>query len=561
MRSGFKVLVLFIVASGASVLAPNTAAQTAQTKPKTQTAPSPEIPAPVVPASPGPTAAPPWPSSPKPQKTVRPQTTRPSRVTMVKDQEAVAPQVVTIVHRLNGVKLLRQLLRERNEPGAVATIGPETLNSDVHASIIAGLALADGKTIVARLPQVNAEMEVQRSLIASDEPDESGDPNHRRLPRAPRIQPDLTVMTQDGKTYRARYVGVDGLTGLSVLQLTQPATSADISEAAKKISNGQSVQLYAPERVASDEPYRILVRIGKSEALVAQTKLKVKNELERVILRGVKLSPKLIGGVACDQSGSTVGIVDAIEGNNARLLTVDAVRAATERVLERQASVPRPLLGIRGEEVDSSSKRTLLDFGWSDKELEDLIENEVGIVLTSVLPGTPAAMAKLKPGDVIVSVNGHDVKGAEEFSEMLTKVGSGEEVKFTIERPQLKQSISVDVKLGGAYQPVFEWQFEMPRFPTWTTGGLKTLGIEAVALSHKSASQWGGSGVLVVAVEPESSAARAGLKEGDVIEMINGRVVGRGAWTLNFQFSKKQKQVLSVVRQKEKKQVVIEPVE
>src|SRR6185436_17568370 len=107
--------------------------------------------------------------------------------------------------------------------------------------------------------------------------------------------------------------------------------------------------------------------------------------------------------------------------------------------------------------------------------------------------------AKLKPGDVIVRVNGRDVKGAEAFSEMLTKVGSGEDVKFTVERPQLKQSISVEVKLGGAYQPVFEWQFEMPKAQHWT-GGLKTLGIEAVALSGKYHSQWGGSGVLVVGV-------------------------------------------------------------
>ncbi|HEV2904675.1 MAG TPA: PDZ domain-containing protein, partial [Pyrinomonadaceae bacterium] len=193
-------------------------------------------------------------------------------------------------------------------------------------------------------------------------------------------------------------------------------------------------------------------------------------------------------------------------------------------------------------------------------ELEDLIENEVGILLTSVLPGTPAAMAKLKVGDVIVRVNGNDVKGAEEFSDMLTKVGSGEEVKFTVERPKFKQSLSIEVKLGGAFQPVFDWQFEMPKVPRWS-GGLKTLGIEAVALSGKYASQWGGSGVLVVAVEPESAAARAGLKEGDVIETINGRVVGRGTWMFTHQFNKKEKQILSVLRHKEKKQLVIEPVE
>ena len=551
MRSVLKSFVFSILTSVAtSLLCPSAAGQTVRT------------PEPVAPIQPTQTVAPPQPQLPKAQKSVRKPTPRPSRVTMVKDQEPVAPQVVTIVHRLSGVKLLRYLLRERNEPGSVATIAPDAVSSDAHASIIAGVALEDGKTIAARLPQVAAEMEIQRSslMLPPDDRDESGDAARRRLPRAPRMQPDLTVMTQDGKTFRARYIGVDGLTGLSVLQLTQPATTADISETVlKKISDGQNVQLFAPERVSSETPYTIFVRIGKTDAKVAKT-AKAKADLERLSVRATKLSPNVIGGVACDQAGNTLGIVDAIEGNNARLLTANAVRAATKRVLDRQSSVPRPLLGIRGEEIDLSAKKTLLEFGWSDKELEDLIEKEVGILLTSVLPGTPAAMAKLKPGDIIVRVNGNDVKGAEEFSQMLTKVGSGEDVKFTVERPHLKQSLSVEVKLGGAFQPVFEWQFEMPKVPRWA-GGLKTLGIEAVALSGKYASQWGGSGVLVVAVEPESAAARAGLKEGDVIETINGRTVGRGTWMFTHQFNKKEKQILSVLRHKEKKQVVIEPVE
>jgi S1-C subfamily serine protease len=552
MRSGLKSFVWFVLTCVAtSLLCASATAQTVRT------------PAPVAPIQPAKTAVTPQPQSPKPQKSVRRPTPRPSRVKMVPDQGAVAPQVVTIVHRLSGVKLLRYLLRERNEPGSVATIAPEAVNADAHASIIAGVALEDGKTIAARLPQVAAEMEIQRSSLFEppDEPDESGNAGRRRLPRAPSMQPDLTVMTQDGKTFRARYIGVDGLTGLSVLQLTQAAATEDISGAVhKKISDGQNVQLFAPERVSSDVPYTILVRIGITQAKIAQTKIKVKTDHERVMLRGSHLSPNVIGGVACDQAGNTLGIVDAIEGNNARMLTADAVRAATKRVLERQSSVPRPLLGIRGEEIDLSAKKSLMAFGWGEQELEDLIENEIGILLTSVLPGTPAAMAKLKAGDVIVRVNGRDVKGAEEFSEMLTKVGSGEEVKFTVERPKLKQSIAVEVKLGGAFQPVFEWQFEMPQVPRWT-GGLKTLGIEAVTLSGKYTSQWGGSGVLVVGVEPESAAARAGLKEGDVIETINGRVVGRGTWMFTHQFNKKEKQVLSVLRHKEKKQLVIEPVE
>src|SRR3989442_1155301 len=73
--------------------------------------------------------------------------TAPATVTVVADQAKVAPQVVTIVHRLSGVKMLRFLLRQGEDPGTVYTIDPETISGDAHASIIAGWALNDGRTI------------------------------------------------------------------------------------------------------------------------------------------------------------------------------------------------------------------------------------------------------------------------------------------------------------------------------------------------------------------------------------------------------------------------------
>ena len=202
-----------------------------------------------------------------------------------------------------------------------------------------------------------------------------------------------------------------------------------------------------------------------------------------------------------------------------------------------------------------------MSFGWNEKQLEQLYEKQIGIVLTFVMPGTPAAFANLHPGDIIIRVGDKDVKGADEFSQMLRQAGTGEDVKFTVQRPNVKTPMTLDVKLGGAFQPEFEWKFEMPEMPKMKIGGLEDLGVEAVPLSTKSATQFGSQGVLVVSVEPESAAGRAGLKEGDVIESIDGRMVGRGAWTYVFTFNKKEKHTLSVVRAKEKKQIVVEPVD
>jgi hypothetical protein len=43
--------------------------------------------------------------------------------------------------------------------------------------------------------------------------------------------------------------------------------------------------------------------------------------------------------------------------------------------------------------------------------------------------------------------------------------------------------------------------------------------------------------------------------------MIDGRAVGRGAWTYMYPFNKKEKHTFSVVRAKEKKQIVVDPVD
>ena len=71
------------------------------------------------PSAQAPTAETPKPKQPKYAR--RP--SRQARVTMDTDQEAVAPQVVTIVHRLSGVKLLRYLQRESGDR-TVATLDP-----------------------------------------------------------------------------------------------------------------------------------------------------------------------------------------------------------------------------------------------------------------------------------------------------------------------------------------------------------------------------------------------------------------------------------------------------
>src|SRR2546428_11849333 len=79
------------------------------------------------------------------------------------ERRPTATQVVTVLHRLNGLKMLRLLLRSGQPVGAVETMDDAfKITGQIHTNIIAGLALDDGQTIAALLPE--AEVEVEAAL-------------------------------------------------------------------------------------------------------------------------------------------------------------------------------------------------------------------------------------------------------------------------------------------------------------------------------------------------------------------------------------------------------------
>ncbi len=495
-------------------------------------------------------AQPSAPEKTQPRRPTKRAMTPPARVTVIAGRSQVAPQVVTIVHRLTGMKMLRYLLRQGNEGDQVFTIAPEAISNDAHASIIAGWALDDGKTIAARLPQAGAEIEFGQFPMSPFEPGKLSSTATAGPPLArTRTEPDLTVITNDGRRLRARYVGLDGQTGLSVLQVNGMATPTSVQTAAKQLAEGQQVQLFAPERTKPEGEATsqiIYVKVAVTEAKISNVARTNAGGVEKLTVRSAKLSPVILGGVACDEWGNTLGIVDAYENNDARIVPTETIRAATRRVLERQTSVPKPLLGVRGEPVDLAGRALFLANGWREDQLNELMHKQLGILLTLVMPA------------VIVSVNKEEVKSAEEFSKLLGNAGSGAQVQFAVRRPGLASEMPVDVKLGGSFDPLFEWRFEMPPLQPGIVG-LKELGIETATLSPQSFSQLGAqTGVLVVAIQPEGLAARSGIREGDVIESIDGHLV-RGSWV--FTFNRHQKHVFSVVRNREKKQIVLESVE
>ncbi|MEP6913521.1 MAG: PDZ domain-containing protein [bacterium] len=461
-----------------------------------------------------------------------------------------APQVVTILHRLNGLKVFRLLLRSSQQVGAIANLDEAfRIAGEVHTNVIAGLTLDDGQTIAAWLPEAEAEMPpppiplAPKAAVAPRTPSTGAQPAmapsipvlaamslpNLHIPMTGNLlgPADLKVITRDGKRLMGRYIGLDGLTGLSIIRLPGSSFPKIIDAKDQPISVGQRLRLIGPEPASHSEPNTrtsMYVRIGETQATVASVSRSPSRGITCVNITSEKLTPANIGGIALNDAGETIGIIDAVNGSEATIVPVALVRSAVKRVIARQASVPRPWLGIHGEPVRSLSLERMLGVGWEPQRARELAEKREGILLTSVAPGSPAASGRLNPGDVILSVNKEAIRNAEDFSSLLQEAEPGTLVHFDVARMGKLASEALEIKLSESPDPLFGLRmFERQAPKDMETGSLMAQGIEAIAIKPKVALRFGATGgLLVVYVQPATPAFKAGLLPGDVIEAIDG---------------------------------------
>ena len=541
-------LVLAIATSGQNVWAQTPSAQTPASAPAAQSA---TVPAPVQ-ATPKPTAQQPCPPTATSLQLRRPRAA--CRPAVVVENRGSAPQVVTILHRLNGLKVFRLLLRSGEEIDAITRLDEGfKIKDEVHTSVIAGVAMGDGETITARLPQGDAELGPAMAPAAPASPASPFFPGsapalaeHGLLNGVGNFfdRPDLTVIAQDGKRLFARYVGLDGVTGLSVLKLFGHSSRTSLASKNLQVEVGQRIRLLAPEPVGHVDPRlpnRIHVRIGETEGRVVSVTRAPSGAVARIKINSTNLSAAAIGGIGINDLGETVGIVEAVDKSEATLLPSAMVQSAAKRVLDKQASVPRPWLGISGEPLGTFPVEQMVRVGWQPETAKSLLQEHRGIFLTSVAPGSPAAGAALRPGDVILRVNESEVKNADEFSWSLEEISAGDSVNFTIARPGQPTAKAVEVTLssgplgfsGSTEDGVPSAEMNVERIVRSFSGAANSLagmlmseGIETIALKPAVALRFGaGSGLLVVYVNPQKLAYKSGLRTGDVIEAINGRAV------------------------------------
>ena len=112
--------------------------------------------------------------------------------------------------------------------------------------------------------------------------------------------------------------------------------------------------------------------------------------------------------------------------------------------------MPRPWLGGKGEAIAALKLDQIVNHGWEMKRAADLAGKHRGIMLTSIVPGSPAAQAELRAGDVILKVDEKDIQNEADFTWWLDQAGPSSSVRFTVARPDrpVEQAVRA-VRPGG----------------------------------------------------------------------------------------------------------------
>jgi serine protease Do len=469
------------------------------------------------------------------------------------------PQVLTVVHRLSGLKVLRLM---RRAGAQVAELDKDFVSTpESHTSITAGFVLGDGHTVVARLQQ--GEMEADESATAPVGSTVATGTTTTAAAPAPEST-DLMVVGRNGQRFAARYIGLDGWTGLSLLEvegLTLPSMR-DASE--EQLRTGQRVRLFAPEpasRAEGTASGTLYLRVGEIDGQVADITRSASGRIVRLTVRASSLTQATVGGLAFNEAGEVLGIVESSTTGEAFITPSAAARSAAARVLARRGSVPRPWLGVRGRQLSSATVAQLVSAGWNRSRATALLNKGHGILLTRVAPGAPASSAGLRAGDVIARANEREIIGSQDFSLMLDEAGKGAAVRLTVLRPNETAPRAVVVKLDETpANPALTELAQSRAGHVQSADPFIARGAETIPLSEKAAANLGAQGGrLVVFVQPESAASRSGLRAGDLIEAVGGRSLSETGTRLSTMLNGATQLTLGVVREGRKININLQP--
>lgn len=369
------------------------------------------------------------------------------------------------------------------------------------------------------------------------------------LPRDEKI----TLTTSEGKKVEAEFLGFDTETQVALLKAKDAGLPALAAGKPSDLAPGSWIAVVgiSPERTAA-------VTQGIVSSVAA----------DRLRLN-VWVTPGSSGGPVVDENGRLIGLLRGIymEERPVVFQYRDREQAGSGMVLSNRAEAPSSgmalavpidvVLDVAGQIKDKGK----VERGWLGVQIGQRTEDGPAEIY-SVEPDSPAELAKLRQGDIVLKIDGRDVPGRDALAAEVRKRKPGQDVTLSIERDG--KPMEVKVKLGEYQED--EARREMAvRFPQLfrldpgeplavpkstapgkTPKGVaprtavprrgpegffesrKYIGVYCNELNAELAEHFGvkeGTGLIIARLTEDGPAARAKMKVGDVIVKVDGRRV------------------------------------
>ncbi len=218
------------------------------------------------------------------------------------------------------------------------------------------------------------------------------------------------------------------------------------------------------------------------------------------------MNPGNSGGPLFDANGRVIGINSQIYSRNggfqglAFAIPINVALNIKDQIVSN-GKVEHARLGVTLQDLNQGLAES---FG---------LKSPDGAIVSGVAPGSAAAKAQLKAGDVITKIDGEAVRTSGDVSSRIGLSKPGQKVKLSVWRD--KSNVDVEVALGAADRGARQAATEAPK---------GRLGLALRPLSDAEKRQLQTENGLVVE-DASGPAARAGIQAGDVVLSMNGKPV------------------------------------
>jgi Do/DeqQ family serine protease len=306
----------------------------------------------------------------------------------------------------------------------------------------------------------------------------------------------IKIRLSDNREFDAKLIGKDPETDVAVLQIKADNLKALPMADSTKLQVGDFV-------VAIGSPFglRQTVTSGIVSGLGRQTGVS-EGGYEDFIQTDASINPGNSGGALVNLRGELVGIPSNIlsrSGGNIGIgfaIPISLVKGVMGQLIEH-GSVQRGRIGVMGQDLDPQLAKA---FGLS---------NTNGAVITKVVPKSPASNAGLKSEDIILAANGRDIESFAQLRNIVGLLRVGDKVDLKILRGGKPQTVTVTIgkdsdqaAAGGTLNPLI-------------------AGATFAPIDEATQQTDDVRGVLVKSVDPHGAAARAGLRQGDIVDSVN----------------------------------------